>query len=92
LFLSRVPILFPELFFLNIIRYHLLIHKNIILPLSFKKRKKVYLTNYGILVENHVSIPDKLSLFSELLVLQWLCSKNLKGVDEIDREARQSRN
>jgi hypothetical protein len=58
----------------------------------FKKRKKVYLTNYGILVENHVSIPDKLYLFSELLVLQWLCSKNLKGVDEIDREARQSRN
>jgi len=58
----------------------------------FKKRKKVYLTNYGILVENHVSIPDKLSLFSESLVLQWLCSKNLKGVDEIDRETRQSRN
>lgn len=58
----------------------------------FKKRKKVYFTNYGILVENHVSIPDKLSLFSELLVLQWLCSKNLKGVDEIDRETRQSRN
>lgn len=64
--------------------------KQILFDSFKKKRKKVYFTNFGILDKNHVSIPNTLSLFSELLVLQWLCSKNLKGVDEIDREARQS--